>query len=347
MRKDNLRILVVDDSAVVRSFLKNILQLDKNIQVVGMACNGLEAIDMARDLKPDLITMDINMPVMGGFEATKRIMQENPAPIVIVSGNYSPSDVSMTFESLKSGAVNILPKPAGIGSPDFEKSTIKFRQMIWLMSEIKVVRKYASEAEGVKIDNKQEKTVAKDKTSLVCIGASAGGPLILQKILKDLPKDIPFPVLIVQHVDAGFAEGFASWLRETTNQNVKVASNGECIENGCIYLAPGDSHIGIRNDDTLMVSKSEPIHGCRPSVSFLFRTVLAFGAKRTVNILLSGMGKDGALEMKELKDAGAITIAQSKETSLVHGMPGEAIKLGGACKVMAPTEIHNYIKSLF
>lgn len=347
MRKEHLRILVVDDSVVVCNFLKHILHSDKNIEVAGMAKDGREAIRMARELNPDLITMDINMPVMDGFTATEKIMQETPVPVVIVSGLYSTSDVKMTFEALNAGAVNILPKPAGIGSPDFKESKLKFLQMIWLMSEIKVVRRYGSKSIDQTTVNKKYPHSSKGNTKLVCIGASAGGPLVIQKILNDLPKPIPFPIIIVQHVDAGFADGFVSWLKESTGQYVKVATHGEQIENGVIYLAPGDHHIGLRSKDSLSVSKTNPVNGCRPSVSYLFNSVLVQNPKCTTNILLSGMGRDGAYELKMLKEAGAVTIAQNKETSLVYGMPGEAVNLGGATMVLPPEEITAHLKSLY
>jgi len=345
-------ILVVEDSDVVRAFLVNLLNEDPAIKVIATAVNGQEAVEMALKHSPDLITMDINMPKLNGFDATEKIMHVAPTPIVIVSSNYDKSNTDMHFNALKAGALAILSTPLGFGHKDHKESVKYFLNMIRLMSEIKVIRKHSSNKHIKSTDEHSSPVVPTSVTKaikdiqLIAIGASAGGPLVLLEILEGLPDNFHIPIIIVQHVDATFSDGLYNWLLNTTRKNIKQGENGEMLLPGTIYLAPKDRHIGISKDNRIIISNDAAEHNCRPSVSYLFRSVRNTSNKHAIGILLSGMGVDGAMELKELKDMGCVTIAQDRESSLVHGMPGEAIRLNGYKYIMNPTQITLFLNNL-
>jgi two-component system, chemotaxis family, protein-glutamate methylesterase/glutaminase len=352
MGDSRVRVLVVDDSKVYRTLLTDILNSDPAIEVIGVANDGLEALEKAVLLKPDLITIDVHMPRLGGFEATGRIMQEYPVPIVIVTGYLKTAEVSMTFDALKAGAVAIIPKPEGPGSAGFEESSRKFIRMIKLMSEIKVVRKYKVNGNSARTadESPNQKQVLSDgdrgMPEVIVIGASAGGPPVLLEILNKMSDPFPIPLVIVQHVDAGFADAMCEWLRHSTKREIRIASQGEKLCANNIYFAPGDHHIGFLPDARIDLSKGPLEHSCRPSVSYLFRSAWCVFGKNALGILLTGMGRDGALELKELRDAGSLTIAQDESSSLVHGMPGEAVRLGAATHILPPDQIVDLLNKL-
>lgn len=341
-----IRILIVDDSKVSRSLLKAILETDSRFQLVGEASNGDEGIKKALELRPDLITMDVNMPGIDGYEATERIMQAAPVPVVMVSSYYKGEEEKMKHMAFQSGAVKVLPKPGGVDQDDFEKEQKEFLQMLFLMSELKVIRKHKSIKRP---SGSPLKTITTHDKSpeLVCIGASAGGPAVVRQILESIESPMPFAVLLVQHVDKHFSSEFANWLGLCTNKKVIVARHGQAIEKNVVYIAPGNKHLGLLNLSTIQISDAPAVNGCKPSVSYLFNSVTKCCADKVLAILLSGMGKDGAVELKKMRDLGVITIAQNQESALVFGMPGEAIKLGGASMVLSPDEISNYIKNNF
>ncbi len=339
-----IRVLVVEDTPVVREFLVHILSSDPAIRVVGTAGNGEEALEAVERNKPDLITMDIHMPKLNGLDATRRIMETHPTPIVIVSGSSNPKEVGWTFRALEAGALAAVPRPSGLGHPDHEATAAELLQTVKLMSEVKVVRRWARlrrDATPVAAAPPPEDKAprAPGEASVVAMGASTGGPPALQKILSVLPPGFPAPVLVVQHISPGFIGGFAEWLQESCALPIHVPAQGEEILPGHVYLAPDGFHMRVEREGKLSLTKDPPENGHRPSVSCLFRSVAdAFGEK-AVGVLLTGMGKDGAEELKLMKDKGAITIAQDKESSVVHGMPGEAIEREAATYVLAPERI--------
>lgn len=341
-----VKVLIVEDLPVIREFLVYILSSDPEIQVIGTVSNGEEAVEVMQRIKPDVITMDINMPKMNGFEATRRIMEVFPIPIIIVSATWDPKEISTTFLALEAGAVAVLEKPRGIGHPEYEGMAKNLVQTVKLMSEVKVVRRWARthQAEVVPPGSIPGKAMegegqALEEIQLVVIGASTGGPLVLKTILSGLPKDFLIPVVIVQHMAAGFIQGFADWLGQTSALPICIATDGSYLLPGCIYIAPDGFQMRVEKDGKVELTKDAPENGLRPSVSYLFRSVAASFGKHAVGILLTGMGKDGAEELKLMREKGAVTIAQDMESSVVHGMPGEAIKLGAATYVFPPEKI--------
>jgi two-component system chemotaxis response regulator CheB len=341
MEEDMIKVVIVEDSPVAREFLIYILTSDPAIQVVGVAGNGVEALAVVARVRPDVITMDIHMPVMDGFEATRRIMETVPTPIVIVSGSTTATEVASTFRAHEVGALAVVLRPPGMDHAAFEACEKELLRTVKLMSEIKVVRRIPRAVQKPAPVSALVATVspAVVDIQLVAIGASTGGPLALKKLLSGLPADFSAPILIVQHIAAGFVTGFAEWLAGATGFPVRIASHREVPLPGHVYVAPDGVHMGVTCGPVIVLSDQLPEHGLRPSVAYLFRCVAQALGPGAVGVLLTGMGRDGADELKMMKDRGAITVAQDKESSIVHGMPGEAIKLGAATYILPPEEI--------
>ncbi|MBI2297355.1 MAG: chemotaxis response regulator protein-glutamate methylesterase [Armatimonadetes bacterium] len=272
---------------------------------------------------------------MNGFEATRRIMEVHPIPIVIISGSYEPTEVSTTFRAIEAGAVGFIPRPAGLGSPDGDAQAAGLANTVKLMAEVKVVRRWPRHGAGAAPDQTSPAAQAA-AVSLIALGASTGGPAVVQTILSGLPADLPASVVLVQHIDGGFVEGFVTWLQSSTKLPIKLAGDGARLAPGHVHVAPPGRHLGVTASGTLALSDGPPEHGMRPAVSYLFRSLARSHGPRAAGVLLTGMGRDGAQELKLMKDAGAVTIAQDESSSVVHGMPGEAIRLGAARYVLPP-----------
>lgn len=341
-----IKVLVVEDSPVALELLTHILASDPEISIIGTARNGLEAIEFVSREKPDVITMDIIMPKMDGFEATRKIMESNPVPIVIVSASLVKEEVEKTWKAVEAGAVAVLEKPRysspGHGSEDAERliDTVK------LMSQVKVVRRWrrgvptnqvsvAAPQQSLSVVGK----VAHPEIRVVAVGASTGGPPVLQQLFSGLPGDFPYPVLLVQHISPGFTKGFVDWLNRTSNLKIGLGENGEVVAPGRVYVAPDALQMKIDSSGKIILTDDKPENGIRPSISYLFRSVSESFGNKAVGIILTGMGRDGAEELKAMRDKGAVTIAQDKESCIVYGMPMEAVKLGAAQYSLSPEKI--------
>jgi two-component system chemotaxis response regulator CheB len=344
-----IEVLVVEDSPVAREFLLYILDSDPEIKVVGTATNGKQALEALKDVKPDVITMDIQMPEMDGFEATRRIMETSPTPIVIVTANENPREVRTSFRAIEAGALAVVPRPRGLGHPEFESNASELIQTVKLMSEVKVVKRWKRVRTAPSAPLGREIGLHTDEreVQVVAMGASTGGPVVLQSILAGLSRDFPVPVLIVQHMAAGFTQGFVGWLNQTSSLPVHLPADGEAMLSGHAYVAPDGFQMASSMKGRIALSSdAAPEYGLRPSVSFLFRSLAEVYGQKAVGVLLTGMGKDGAAELQLMKGRGAITFAQDGESSVVHGMPGEAIKLGAASYVLPPEKIAAALQSL-
>jgi two-component system, chemotaxis family, protein-glutamate methylesterase/glutaminase len=343
-----ITVLIVEDSPVARDLLHHILGADPDIHVIGTAHDGRTALDAVQRRKPDVITMDIYMPKMNGLEATRKIMQTHPTPIVIVSGSVDRDEVTTTFRAIEAGALAVMPRPQGIGHPEHEAAAQELVQTVKLMSEVKVVRRWPRLRSEARVPSAPKVDIprAPNDIQVVAIGASTGGPLALRTILAGLPNDFPVPVLIVQHMAGGFVQGFGEWLAQSSGFPVHVAADGEYLLPGHAYVAPDGFHMKVGMGHRVALSQEALENGLRPSVSTLFQSVAHVYGHHAVGVLLTGMGKDGAEELKVLKDTGAITIVQDKDSAVVHGMPGEAIKLDAATYVLAPDKMAAMLASL-
>jgi two-component system chemotaxis response regulator CheB len=293
--------------------------------------------------------MDIVMPNMDGYEATRIIMETTPLPIVIVSASWDPGEVKKTFLAMEAGALATIAKPVSVTHPDYKKLAKGLIQTVKLMSEVKVIKRRPQERKRPVLSAESTAGMITPVTvdlKAVAIGASTGGPTVIQSILSGLPKDFPAPLLIVQHIAAGFIQGFADWLAGSSGLPVKIAAHGEYIMPGCAYLAPDDFHMGIGIGPRLVLSNHAPENGLRPSVAHLFRSVAQVLGPAAVGVLLTGMGKDGAQELKAMQDKGAVTIAQDETSCVVNGMPGEAVKLKAATYVLSPGGIAQFLAAL-
>jgi two-component system chemotaxis response regulator CheB len=343
------RVLVVDDSRMYRKILLEILGGDSSFEVVAEATNGKEAVKYASLLKPDVISMDMMMPEMDGIEATQIIMQETPVPIVIASSVYKSDDIHLAIRELEAGAVVITPKPEAPGIQNYEASAAKYRQLLKIMSEVKVIRR-KKRYMPVKSISATDTCNIPSGADIIAIGASAGGPEALKIILQTIYHPARAPIVVAQHMDWHFTEGYAEWLDQMFPSGVKTAEEGELLQRGNIYITPGNRHMEITQSGIIRlkkpVSNNEKWNGHVPSIDLLFKSLTKYLPSGTIAILLSGMGRDGAEGLKALKNAGAYTMIQSKESSLIYGMPAEAEKLDAACRILSPEEIGEEINKI-
>ncbi len=339
--KGKIRVVVVDDSPTVRDLIVAVLQGSEDIQVVGTAENGEDAIRIARRMKPDLITMDINMPKLDGLEATKRIMAETPTPIIVISGSLMRTEVELTFDALQAGALTAIRTP-GLADPQACDQLIK---VVQAMSKVPVVRRWNYSAKSPSTPPQRDVAVPvlgkiKNQTiEVVGIASSTGGPGVLASILKTLPVDFPVPILVVQHITQGFGTGLADWLNGETKLQVRLARHGDSPEPGTVLLAPDDYHMQLNSAGLVELVHGKPYRSIRPSANYLFRSLAQFYGASAMGIILTGMGDDGADGMEELYRAGGITLAQDEKSCVVFGMPREAIIRKVVDRVLPPEQI--------
>jgi two-component system chemotaxis response regulator CheB len=348
MSSRKLNVLVVEDSRATREMLVNLLRSDPGLCVIDAVGDGTAALAAVQACRPDVVTMDMNLPVMDGFEATRRIMESDPVPIVIMSTNSDALDVTKSFRALEAGAVAAVERPADAGACQGRVAD-HFLNTVKAMAGVKVVRRWPRARAAVR-----RETAARIDLSpklmgdlrIVAMGASTGGPPVLCTILAGLGATFPLPVLIVQHISSGFVQGLVDWLDDSTGMRVRLARNGEYAQPGHAYLAPDGCQMTVNRFGQIFCAPGPSENGLQPAVSCLFRSVARHFGPHAVGVLLTGMGRDGANELKLMRDAGAVTIAQDRESSIVHGMPGEAITLKGAAHVLPPEGIVTKLQSL-
>lgn len=328
-----IRVLVAEDSVTVRELLVQILQSDPEIQVVGQAKNGVEAVELAERLRPDLITMDVHMPVLDGLEATKEIMVRSPTPIIIVCSSASRRDVELSLNAMRAGALMVMPKPDNPQSTDFDGRQQQLVTMVKAMAQVKVVRRWAPRA-AFEHRAAPLPLARTPPARVVAVVASTGGPAALQRLLAELAGDFPAPILVVQHIAHGFVRGLADWLAESCNLHVKVAEHGERLAGHTVFLAPDDRHVGVDQTGRVVVSGAPPVGGFRPSGTFLLESVARVYGEAAAAVIMTGMGNDGVEGLKALKKAGGHVIAQDEASSVVYGMPAEAVRAGLANEVL-------------
>lgn len=326
-----VRVLVVDDSLTVRRRIIEVLEADPELEIVGEAEDGRRCIELCQELKPDVITLDMVMPVMSGLAATEYIMAYFPTPIVIVSASMNRGDVFRTYEALAAGAIEVVEKPG-----DDERDGDWERRLVFTVkvaARVKVIthprlRLGNAHAAARLAAARNDSTI-----DAIAIGASTGGPGAMVQILRGLPASLSVPILLVVHIDQAFGTSFAEWLDGQSSLRVRLATDGERLPARDVVMAPPDHHLVLR-DGRLHLTRDAERHSCRPSVDTLFESVAAQLGRRVAACLLTGMGRDGAEGLLAVRRAGGTTIAQDEATSVVFGMPREAIAIGAALHVL-------------
>lgn len=346
-----IKVLIVDDSIFMRKLISDFVSKDDRLEVAATAKNGLEAIELTEKLKPDVITMDVEMPEMDGLTALKHIMQRFPTPVLMVS-SLTEKGAYETIKALQLGAVDFIQKPSGSVSLDLfrvrEELILKIKAVAKArLAKIEApVRREAVQLKTKPVIQKIEKSqqVITGFKQLFAVGTSTGGPKALETVITGLPAGFKDPLLVVQHMPPKFTEYLAKRLDSISNMNVVEAQNNQVISGGTVYIAPGDYHMGVRqrgNEYRIVLNKEAQCNGHRPSVDVLYDSVSKLTGLKRHYIIMTGMGGDGAAAMKRAKDLGAAitTIAESEETCIVYGMPKTAINLGCVDHILPLTRI--------
>ncbi|TQR20939.1 protein-glutamate methylesterase/protein-glutamine glutaminase [Psychrobacillus vulpis] len=355
------KLLIVDDSAFMRKLITDFFSESKLIEVIGIARNGKDAIQKIKSLHPDVVTMDVEMPEMNGLDALKQIMSETPVPVVMLSSTTQRGTES-TLLAMESGAVDFIAKPSGTISLDLHKIKEELVEKVENAANVSItkMKKTFSKSEtklaSSFVDNNVIETIQtsitkvqswnKTKKNMVLIGTSTGGPRALQEVITNLPKDIKAPVLIVQHMPAGFTKSLADRLNQLSEIEVKEAQNGDILHDGHAYIAPGGYHLRIKrtgNVYTIVLDNIEPPRaGHRPSVDVLFEDNSNFNDFDKIAVIMTGMGSDGAKGLQKLKENGnVVAIAESANTCIVYGMPKAAVETNLVNEV---TDLENIAK---
>jgi two-component system, chemotaxis family, protein-glutamate methylesterase/glutaminase len=342
--KPKIRVVIADDSLVARDMLAEILSSDPGIEVVGLAANGEEAVELVERLRPNLVTMDIHMPKMNGLEATERIMAFHPTPILVVSSSVYGEGMGQAFDALKLGALEVIKKPELRDWTDLDRIGKDVLRKVHVLANVRVITHIRGRRERRGAQT-HETSVAAASRSIVAIGSSTGGPSALLSVFEHLPSDLGVPVLVAQHIADGFVPGLVSWLNTASAINVVEAAEGVVPQPGTAYVAPTGTNMVLEGKRIQLVAPgADQLY--IPNVDTLFDSVARSYGKRAVGVLLTGMGADGAAGLKRMHDRGAATIAQDEATCTVFGMPKAAIDLGAADRVVPLGSIGGVITEL-
>ncbi len=344
-----IRVLIVDDSAFMRNALKSMISDDPEIEIAGTARDGIEAIEKVKELKPDVVTLDVEMPRMDGIEALRIIMRENPVPVIMVS-SLTTEGAKITLDALDIGAVDFIPKNLSELAVDI------FRIKEILIQKIKAVGKNSLKQRvikpGTEVKREPVTTVCTyhNRIHVVAIGASTGGPKALQNIVSRLPEGFPVPILVAQHMPPSFTGPFAERLNQISPLKVKEAEDGEPIKGGTVYIAPGKGHMGVMRkkitETLIKIDTNMNEYLYKPSVDALMLSVAEVYSGHVLGVILTGLGNDGERGMREIKNRGGRVIAESKESCVVYGMPKAVIESGLADRVVPLNEIPGEIINL-
>jgi len=357
-----LRVLVVDDSTLMRAVISDVISADPSFEVVGTAADGKMAVERTKALQPDVITMDVEMPVMDGIEAVREIMSQRPTPVVMLSSiTYEGSH--KTMQALSAGAFDFVQKPKAQLSTAINDVSAELRAKLRSAVESGYVanRKVRAEESASAAGKAPAQVVlsvaapparllklAKEKDFLIAIGISTGGPPCLSKIFEAMPENAP-PVVVVQHMPEGFTKAMADRLNSHSKMEVKETADGDVIRTGHGYIAPGNKQIKVVREAGILklkVNQDEPMSGHRPSADYLFRSIVETCGSNVLAVIMTGMGRDGVTHLKQLRDKGVFTIAQDESSSVVFGMPKIAIQEGAAEQVLSLDEIVTWLSKL-
>lgn len=350
MMKEPITVFIVDDSKVSRQLLTYLIEKDPDLKVIGSAENGEDALRQLKYISPDVITMDIVMPNINGFEVTRQIMETKPIPIIIISAVYNSTDVVQAFKAIEMGALAIFSKPIGAEGGEFNQQAQEIITTIKTVAKIKLIKRSPQKNGGAlkkAADSNGNGAVApsSERIEAVAIGASLGGPPAIATILSGLSTNFPVPIFIVQHISKGFTAGFVRWLQSRTALRVVLGEQHQKTLAGTVYVAPDACQMAVGRGHVIELDFSATT-GFQPSVASLFNSMALSYGSHCVGVLLTGMGKDGAKELLTMKERGAFTIAQDEASSTMFGMPREAIALGAARQVVPLEQIANLLNSL-
>lgn len=337
-----IRVLIAEDSPTARAFLVALFNSDPGFEVVGEAADGETAVVLAQQLRPQLISMDVFMPRLNGYQATRRIMHTVPCPVVMVSAGFTQRENELSFEALQAGALSIVPKP---GADDLPPRRSQFLAHMRLMAEVSVVRRWGNEGlhpTGTPLASPPANT----PIDVIAVAASTGGPGALATLLGTLPNTWPVPMLVAQHITPGFGESLVTWLDGQCHLKIQVAADNIIPERGTVYFAPDGYHLQVQAGPRIQLSNAPPQGGVRPSADRLFHSVGRFYSNRAIGVILTGMGRDGAQGLKTMRQHGAPTIAQDQDSCVVFGMPAAAIALDAAEFVLPLTDIGSKLQQL-
>lgn len=346
---DRIRVVVVDDSLFMRKWIANMLESDPRIEVTGTASNGFEALEKISSLKPDVVTMDIEMPGLNGLEVLKTIMEKMPLPVIMLSST-TREGAEQTIRAMEWGAFDFIQKPSGNLSLDLYKikedlieKVVRARSANLNVYLKTAARKQAGVSRTIQAEKASGASLSGRKNKIVLVGASTGGPKALQELLINFSAEFPAPILIVQHMPAGFTKSLAERLNDVCEIPVKEAEHGELLRNGTAYIAPGGKHMEVRKlgkSLACLLSEEAPVSGHRPSVDCLFHSASMLSGIEKIAVILTGMGSDGSQGLIALKRAGdTYAIAESEETAVIYGMPKSAIQTGFIDQVAPLNEI--------
>lgn len=329
-----LRVLIVDDSATVRAVLRRVLGRSADITVAGEAADGAHAVEQVLALQPDVVLMDVEMPVLDGFAATERIMSVRPTPIIVITSRANRTELHTAFEAVRRGAVEVLAKPEEPAGWD------RLSEALPLTVRLAAGTRARHVSPAVAAPAPLAHPELRRGIRYVAIGASTGGPQAVYELLSALPPEPPAAILVVQHIASGFEEGFADWLAKDLRRDVKLAADGEPGSPGTVRISPSGVHMRLDGAGTVRLDATTPARGGhRPSADELFLSCATSGARQVAGVLLSGMGRDGAEGLAALRRAGGLTMVQDEASSVVFGMPKAALDLGAATIARPPREL--------
>ncbi len=325
-----IRVMVADDSAMVREVLREMMSYDDEVHIIGEAHDGKQALEMALSLGPDLLILDLAMPVMGGLQVIENLMADRPLPVLVLSSFANQGSVS-AIKALAVGALEVMEKPLGITE---DEPMREFREQlldkVHSLSRIRVVARPRIQITPEQFENLNGSRMDR----VLAIGSSVGGPAALGKLLSGLPKNAPMGIALVQHIPAGFLQGFVDWIGSETELIIKIAKEGDTVQPGQVLVAPEHAHMELRSD-VVFLTDGPPVNYCRPAVDVLFKSVAVSYGPKAIGVVLTGMGNDGAEGIREIKSHHGVTFAESEETCVVYGMPRAAINTGKIDRVVA------------
>jgi two-component system, chemotaxis family, protein-glutamate methylesterase/glutaminase len=345
--RSDVRVLIVDDSAVVRRVLKTLLEMDPDIRVIGTAADGAEAVELTAQLRPDVVTMDLVMPGMDGLEATARIMAHHPTPVLFFSSYFDREGMHSRFDALAAGALDVVEKPTLMPDDRWTAQAGALARKVKALAQVPVV----AHIRGAHVLARQPHAsrpgrIGATSVDVVGIGVSSGGPRVLEELLSALPSALTLSVVIVQHMADGFLVGLIQWLQQRCPVPVKIAEEGDLILPRRVLFAPDGAHLVVQPGGRVHLSDAEPVMGHRPSADVTLTSLAKVYGPRVAGMLLTGMGSDGAHGLLAVRHAGGLTMVQNEESCVVFGMPRAAIEIGAAQRVLPTAGLIDSLKKL-